>query len=201
MQRAEGNQYILFFLAKQYGSTEYRQQVVGIELSDETYCQFVIVEVEQHSLEMRLQDFAFEVAKTTQRVGVYLRTGILRHHKSVLVIQVGQAESSFWQFVEELFLGFEVVLHRFMIIQMVAGQISENTAGKLQTADALLGNGMGTDFHEGILAAGICHFSEQAVQGYRVRGGVFGRYGLVVDVIAYSGNQSDLVAEIAESII
>src|SRR5699024_11942628 len=38
--------------------TEYRQQVVGIELSDETYCQFVIVEVEQHSLEMRLQDFA-----------------------------------------------------------------------------------------------------------------------------------------------
>ena len=46
MQRAEGNQYILFFLAKQYGSTEYRQQVVGIELSDETYCQFVIVEVE-----------------------------------------------------------------------------------------------------------------------------------------------------------
>ena len=81
---------------------------------------------------MRLQDFAFEVAKTTQRVGVYLRTGILRHHKSVLVIQVGQAESSFWQFVEELFLGFEVVLHRFMIIQMVAGQISENTAGNFR---------------------------------------------------------------------
>ena len=76
-----------------------------------------------------------------------------------------------------------------------------NTAGKLQTADALLGNGMGTDFHEGVLAAGIGHFSEQAVQGYRVWGGVFGRYGQVVDVIAYSGNQSDLVAEIAESII
>ena len=34
---------------------------------------------------MRLQDFAFEVAKTTQRVGVYLQTGILRHHKSVPV--------------------------------------------------------------------------------------------------------------------
>ena len=43
---------------------------------------------------------------------------------------------------------------------MVAGQISENTAGKLQTADALLGNGMGTDFHEGILAAGVRHLSK-----------------------------------------
>ena len=88
-----------------------------------------------------------------------------------------------------------------MIIQMVAGQIREDAAGKLQTADALLGNGVGTDFHEGVLAAGIGHFTKQAVQGYRVRGGVFGRYGLVVDVIAYSGNQSDLVAEVAESII
>ena len=104
------------------------------------------------------------------------------------------------EYIYPFLLCFQVVLYRFMIIQMVAGQISENTAGKLQTADALLGNGMGTDFHEGILAAGICHFSEQAVQGYRVRGGVFGRYGQV-DVIAYSGNQSDLVAEIAESII
>jgi len=109
---------------------------------------------------MRFQDFAFEVAKTAQRVGVYFRTGILCHHESVLVIQVGQAESSFRQFVEELFLGLEIVLHRFMIIQMVAGQISENTAGKLQTADALLGNGMGTDFHEGILAAGVRHLSK-----------------------------------------
>ena len=46
MKCAKGNEYVFLFLAKQYGSTEYRQQVVGIELSDETYCQFVIVEVD-----------------------------------------------------------------------------------------------------------------------------------------------------------
>ena len=57
------------------------------------------------------------------------------------------------------------------------------------------------DFHKCVFATGIGHPAQQAVEGDRIRGGMFGRYGPVVDAVAYGGNQSDFISEMAECII
>ena len=150
---------------------------------------------------MGFYDPAFEVAEAAQGVSIYFRACVLRHYQSIPVIQVGQAECALGHFIEKFLLGFKVVLDSLVIIQMVTCQIGEDTSRELQAADTFLCNGMRTDFHEGIFAAGISHLSQQPVQGDRVGGGMLGRYRLVVDVIAYGGNQTYFIAEVAECII
>ena len=88
-----------------------------------------------------------------------------------------------------------------MIIQVVARKVGEDAAGKLQTADALLRDRVGADFHECVFASGVCHLTQQAVKGNRIGSGVLGWNGLVIDVVAYGGNQSDFIPEITECII
>ena len=90
----------------------------------------MVVEVEQHSFEVGFQYSPFEVTQTSQRVGIYLRTCVLRHYQSVLVIQIGKAECVFGHIVKKLLFGFQIVLYRFMIIQMVTGQIRKDTSGE-----------------------------------------------------------------------
>ena len=51
------------------------------------------------------------------------------------------------------------------------------------------------------MAAGVGHAAQQLVQGDGVRRGVLGGHGLVVDVVADGGNQSHLVAEVAEQAV
>ena len=65
MKCAKGNEYVFLFLAKQYGSSEYSQQIGCIELADKLNSQLVIVEIEQHSFEMRFQYPSFEVAEAS----------------------------------------------------------------------------------------------------------------------------------------
>ena len=112
----------------------------------------------------------------------------MSHDQAVLVVKVGKAESIFRHIIEEFLLSLEVVLDSLMVIQVVAREVGEDAADKLQPADALLRNGVGTDFHKCVFATGIGHFALQAVEGDRIRGGMFGRYGPVVDVVAYGGN-------------
>lgn len=88
-----------------------------------------------------------------------------------------------------------------MIVQVVTRKVGEDTSGKLQAANALLCDGVGTDFHKCVFASGVCHLAQQAVEGNRVRSGMLGRNGLVVDVVAYGRNQSYFIPEIAECII
>ena len=102
----------------------------------------MIVEIEQHTFEMRLQYTTLEITQTTQRVSIYMRTGVLCHHQSVLVVQVGQAEGILRHVVEKLLLSLQVIFHCLMIIQMVARQVGEDTSGKTQATDALLIDGM-----------------------------------------------------------
>ena len=91
---------------------------------------------------MGFQNLAFEVGEAAQRVSVYFRACVLRHDKPVLIIQIGQAECILGHIIEEFLLGFQVILHRLVIVQMVTRQVSEYTACKAQTADAFLGNGV-----------------------------------------------------------
>ena len=62
VQRAEGHKHLFFRPSQEHGGTEYGQQVVGIEPSNKLYSQLVVVEVEQHPVEMRFQDASLEVA-------------------------------------------------------------------------------------------------------------------------------------------
>mgnify|MGYP006887246622 CR=1 FL=1 len=101
---------------------------------------------------------------------IYARTCVLGHDLSVLVVQIGQAERVLRHVVEELLFCFEVVFDSLVIIQVVARKIGEDAAGKLQTADTLLCDRVGADFHECVFASGVCHLTQQAVKGNRVGG-------------------------------
>lgn len=96
----------------------------------------MVVKVEKHPLEMRFQYSSFEVAQTAERVSIYFRLGVLCHHQSVFIVQVGQTERVLRHIVEELLLCFQVVLYCFMIVQMIACQVGEDAAGKFQSADS-----------------------------------------------------------------
>ena len=77
---------------------------------------------------------------------------------------------------------------------MVAGQVGENTAGKGDTLDAALHARVGTHFHEGILAPGLHHLVQQAVESQMVGRGLFGRLLDGVDDVLDSGQQARFVA-------
>ena len=79
---------------------------------------------------MGFQHPSFEVTETSQRISIDFGTCVLRHYQSVLVIQIGKAECVFGHIVKKLLFGFQIVLYRFMIIQMVAGQIRKDTSGE-----------------------------------------------------------------------
>ena len=72
-----------------------------------------------------------------------------------------------------------------MVIQMVTGQVGEYAAGILESANALLYYGVRAALHEYVLAPLIGHTSQQTVQRHCIGGGVIGRNGLTVNVVAY----------------
>ena len=142
-----------------------------------------------------------EVSHGSCRIGLYLCLRILNHHAAVLVIGIGNGEGILWQVVEEGFLGITVVLEGLMIVQVVARKISKQTTGKLQSANALLGNGVTRAFHKGIFTTGLYHLVEQTVQFNGVGCGMVCRDGLAFNVVAHGREQSAFMTELAEHII
>ena len=55
--------------------------------------------------------------------------------------------------------------------------IGKDASRKMQPADALLVNGMGTHFHKCMRTSFTRHFSEQGIQFYGIRGGMRGGPG------------------------
>ena len=84
---------------------------------------------------------------------------------------------------------------------MIARKISENTAGKSQTAYAILHNAVTADFHESIFAAFCGHPSQQAVQCNRVGRGAFGGNDFAIYIITYCTAQSALMTQTTEYLI
>ena len=82
------------------------------------------------------------------------------HYQSVLIVKIGQTECILRHIIKELLLGFQIVLHRFVIVEVIAGQIGKDTSCELQSADTLLCDRVRTDLHKGILASFIRHFSQ-----------------------------------------
>lgn len=128
----------------------------------------MVVEVEQHAFKMRLNTFPLkslrllnEYVYTRERVFWVMTSPFLSSRLVRLNAFLGMSSKNF-------FFCFEVVFDSLVIIQVVARKIGEDAAGKLQTADTLLCDRVGADFHECVFASGVCHLTQQAVKGNRV---------------------------------
>ena len=77
---------------------------------------------------------------------------------------------------------------------MVAREVGEECAVEIESRDALLSNGVATDFHEGVRTTGIHHATEQAVEFKCVWRCVRGGNRLFVHIIDYGRKQARLIA-------
>ena len=84
---------------------------------------------------------------------------------------------------------------------MVVGDVGKYRAPEVQAPYAALVQGMGTDFHEAVFAAPVRHHAQEAVDGYRILGGVGGLETVVADVIGYGGQQTAAVAHPREQAV
>ena len=200
-QCAEHQQHVLRFLSEHHRRAVNGEQVAQVELPDELHSHFPAVYLEIHTLEMTLQQPAFEVCHGARGVCLHHSLGVLHHHHSVLVVGVGYGESRLGQSVEERLLGIAVVLKRLVVVQMVAREVGEHSSCEVQTAYALLRDGMRAAFHERILTSCLHHACQQGVEFYRVGRGVVGWNLLVHNIVAHRREQSALVAQLCEHII
>ena len=141
-QRAEHGEHLLGALAQEAGCAIYGKEVAGVELTDELHEELHAVDVEHHAVEVVLKDTALEVGQATERVGIHLGTRVLRHHQSVLVVEVGHHESILGQGIEEGLLGTQVVVHGLVIVHMVAREVGKDTSCKLKSTDTALRHGV-----------------------------------------------------------
>ena len=159
------------------------------------------IHLEQHTVEMALHDDAFEVSIVFQGITQLASPRVLQHERTVLIVQIGQGESTLWQHVEELFLGIAVVGHGLVVIQVVMRQVGEDATSKMQPSNAILSHTVGTHLHKGVLTIFIHHLLQQSVQLDRVRSGVCRRNNLTVDNILNRREQTTIVARLGKESI
>ena len=143
--------------------------------------------MKQHTVKSFFKDLRLVIRQRTSGVGGYGRLAVLRHDQSILIIFVRDGKSSLFETIEEAFLGVAVVVKSFVIINVVACEISEECAVKVQTRDALLGNRVTAHFHECVLATCVHHAAQETIECYGVRSGVGGGYCLIINIINHGG--------------
>ena len=142
VKRAEHHENLFRILAQHAGGTIDGEEVGDIELTDELHTDLMAVDVEVHTGEVHLYDACAEVGHLTDRISFDRSLRVLNHDHAVLVIGIRDGEGRLGQPVEESLLRVAIVLESLMIVQMVAREIGEDASGKLQSADALLMDGM-----------------------------------------------------------
>ena len=198
---AQYAQHVQFVKAQAQRRAVDTQQVGYVEPSHERNKDFFAVHREQHAVEAFFEDLRFVIGQRTGRVRMHGCLAVLRHDKAVLIIEVGHGKSRFLKPVEEMLLRIAVVIEGLMVVDMIAGEVGEQRAVKVQSGDALLGDCVRRDLHERIRTAGIHHAAEQAVQldgiGRRMRC----LYGFVLDIIDHGREQSRFVAKEAHEFV
>ena len=184
LQRAHHHKNVVGLLAQHACCAIDGEQVAHVELADELYAHLVAVDFKIHTFKMTLQNLGLIVGHALCAVGLHLCLGVLHHEHTVLVVGVNHSKSLTGQHVEEGFFCVAVVLERLVIVEMVACEVGEQSACKLQSADATLGYGMAGTLHEGIFAALLDHLGQQCIELDGIRCGVRGGDGLVFDVVA-----------------
>ena len=81
-----------------------------------------------------------------------------------------------------------------MIIEVIAGEVGENSSSKPQCLNSVLNASMGADLHERIFTSCLNHLVEESVEGEVVGGRLLGRFHPLVDDVANGGKQSCLMS-------
>ena len=184
MQRTEYHQHLLRVLPQRNGSAIDSQEIICIKPPDKLHRDFAVVNQQFRPVEMRFQNLPFEIRHGAERIGFLPRLRILKHDQSGLIIDIRQGKSRRGQVVEELLLRTEVILDRFMVIQMVAREVREDTPIERQPGDAFLVDGVRADLHENILTTRLCHLGDERMKRQRVRRRMLGRNRFILYIIA-----------------
>ena len=120
---------------------------------------------------------------------------VLGHDESVLIVLVGDGEGRGFEVVEEALLRIAVVIESLMVVDMIAREVGEECSVEVETGDALLGDGVRRDLHEGMGAARVDHAAKEAVEFDGVGRGMGGGDGFGLDIVDDRGEQSGLVTE------
>ena len=118
---------------------------------------------------------------------------VLHHHTPVLVIHVGECKSGFREFVEKGLFRGNIIGKRLVEVQMVMGDVAEDSSGKAQSGHTMLAKCVRTHLHKAVFAMTVHHLREQLVEFHSVGSGVRGRDLLIPDFIHYRGEQTCLV--------
>ena len=171
-QAGQRHQRLLCIHAQAYGRGVDGQEVVGVVLANQAHPGFHAVYLKLHALEALLQDAGGMVGQSLYGVGDHLRLGVLHHHGAVAVIGIDEGDGALGQIVKEQFLAAEVFGKGLMVVQMVVRKVGEDAHAEVQARNAVLLHADGANLHEAILAAGIHHLGQEAVDGNGIGRGV-----------------------------
>ena len=195
MQHAQHTQHLAPVESQQHRRAVDRQQVVGVEPSQQPHPQLPTVDAQQHAVEMHLNDLAAEIGHRTQRVGAHRGRRVLHHHAAVAVVGVRQRESPLGQPVEEEFLGPDVFGEGLVVVEVVVGDVGEDATGEIEAPRALLHDGVRRTLHEAEFAPGVGHLAHHGVQADRVGRRVRRPDFAAVDPIDHRRDQPRAVAQ------
>ena len=180
--------------AQEHRHAIHGSQVIYIEASGERHFQFFSVEGDGRAIKSLFYHLCFKVGKGAQRVGVVACRAILQHHGAHLIVGIHQGKGIAAKAIEKRFFGFDIGIHGFVEVEVVAREVGKHAPGESQPLDAVLCASVRTHFHKSVVASGIHHFGEQSVEGQVVGGGLLGRVHLAVHHIFHRREQPRLVA-------
>src|SRR5690606_9058284 len=91
-ENAEVSQNLLPVFPKCYSSSEYREEVVRVELSYQPEVDFLIVHIRHEPCLIVFNILSFEVGQCSKAVVILLCGSVLQHHFTALVIEIADGE-------------------------------------------------------------------------------------------------------------
>ena len=101
--------------------------------------------------------------------------------------------------LKEQALGIAVILHSFMEVQMVLGNIRQHSAVIFNACHTLQRQSMAGNLHNAVIAAGAAHSVQCFLQVNYVRSSVMRFGNLIVNHNIDSADQANLVACLAQN--
>ena len=133
--------------------------------------------------------FRPEVRLGLDAVGAHLTGGILQQPGRPRIVTVHHADAAV---PEQNGLGIAVVFHRYMEIQMILGQIGEDTHRIVNAVDPVQTQGVGGGLHHRIGAPGVRHLPEEPLDLKGFRRGAVRRDDLLPDHVLIGTDKAHL---------
>ena len=157
MELAQLHQHFIAVDAQQNGSGSNSGEIIGVKTACEQYLNITPIELQAHSVDALLHQFAIVIGHGAQRVGMVAGRTVLQHHASHLIVNVDQGKRIGGQRIKEHLLGPQILVHGLVEVQVILGEVGKHTTGPTQTIDAVLHTGVAAHLHESIFATGLDH--------------------------------------------